>query len=131
MPECGDEAHDVPDQVQDAERVDVAVVGTVPTRGAAIAPLIGGDDVIARRRDRQHHLAPAVGELREAVQQQNTRAVLSFESRLQHVHGEAVDAVDEAGMYAGWQSALAVGFPLSHYGFGRRGREPGYEVPIF
>ena len=52
---------------------EVAVVAAVPAGGAAIAALVGREDVEAGRRERRHHLAPAIGELRKAVQQQHAR----------------------------------------------------------
>jgi len=65
------ESHGIADHVEDAEGIGIGIVGVVPAGGATIAPLIGGDRVISRRCKRQHYLAPAVGEFREAVQQQH------------------------------------------------------------
>ena len=90
-----DQAERVAHQVEHAERAEVAVVVAVPAGGAAVAALVRRDHVIAGRRQRQHHLAPAVGELREAVQQQQAGPA-RLEAGLQHVHREAVDVVDEA-----------------------------------
>ncbi len=95
-----DEPHGIPDQVEKAERPEVAVILAVPADGAAIAALVGGDDMKALRRQRQHHLAPAVGQLREAVQQQEAGPAFGLEARLQDVHPQAVDVVDEASANA-------------------------------
>ena len=81
--------------VENAERREVAVVGSVPAGGAAIAALVRCNDVKSGCRQRQHHLAPAIGELRKAVQQQDARPASGFVTGLQHVHREAVDVVDE------------------------------------
>ena len=66
-----DEPHGVAHHVEDAELIGIGVVGIVPAGGAPVAALIGRDHVIPGRRKRQHHLAPAVGELGKAVQQQH------------------------------------------------------------
>ena len=88
-------------QVQKAKRAEVAVIVGVPARGASIAALVWRNHVIAGRRQRQHHFAPAVGELGKAMQQQEAWAVLAIEPGLQHVHAQAVDVVDEARANAG------------------------------
>ena len=95
------EAERVADEIEDAERGEVAIVSGVPAGGASVAALVGRDHVVAGRRQREHHLAPAVGKLGKAVQQQEARAVLLFEPRLKDVHAQAVDVVDEARADAG------------------------------
>ena len=95
------EPQGVAHQVEDAEGREVAVVVAVPTRGATITPLVGRDHVKPRCRQRQHHLAPAVRQLREAVQQQNAGAAHILEARLQDVHRESVAVLHETGAYAG------------------------------
>src|SRR5688500_16098281 len=82
------------DDVEDAKGAKVAVVAAVPPGGAAVAALVGREHVEARRREGRHHLPPAVGELGEAVQQQDAR--LAGRAGFQHVHAQAVDVVDEA-----------------------------------
>ena len=94
--ESGDQPERVAHEIRQAERGEVAVVIGVPSRGAAIAALVRRDDVIAGFGKRQHHLAPAIGKLRKAVQQQEARAAACLEAGLQHVHGEAVDVLDGA-----------------------------------
>src|SRR5262245_37570149 len=74
----------------------------IPSRGAAIAALIRRDHVIAGVRKNRHHLAPAESEFGEAVQQQKERAALGFVASFQHMHAQAVDAVDIARAY-GWR----------------------------
>ena len=104
-----DEPGGVAHHVEDAERIAVGVVGAVPAGGAAVAALVGRDHVIAGGRERQHHLAPAIGELGKAVQQQQARPARRLEARLQHMHHQAVVVVDHAGADAGGQRAVAVG----------------------
>ena len=96
MAERVDEPHGIAHHVEDAEGIGIGVVGIVPARGAAVAALIGGDHVIARRRQRQHHLAPAVGEFREAMQQQHGGPAWTLVAGFQHVHRQAVDVGDGA-----------------------------------
>src|SRR5688572_16534569 len=82
------------DDVKDAKGAKVAVVTAVPPGGAAVAALVGREHVEARRRERRHHLAPAVGELGEAVQQQDARPARL--AGFQRVHAQSADAVDDA-----------------------------------
>ena len=77
-----DERHGVSHHVEDAERIGIGVIRIVPARGAAVAALVGRDHVIARGCQRQHHLAPAVGKLREAMQKQHGRPAAASRSRL-------------------------------------------------
>jgi hypothetical protein len=91
----------IPHEVRKAKRSEVAVIGAVPAGGTPVAPLVGGDDVIARRRQRQHDLPPAISKLGEAVEKQDARPAFRFETRLQHVHREPVDGVDDPGAGAG------------------------------
>jgi hypothetical protein len=56
------------DHVGDTERCEIAIVVAVPARGAAEAALVGGDHVVPGVGERQHHLAPTVGNFWETVQ---------------------------------------------------------------
>ena len=71
-----DQSQRVADQVEHAEGIEIAIEISIPSRGASIAALVRRDDVKSGARQRQHHLAPAVGELRESVEQQNAGAAL-------------------------------------------------------
>src|SRR6185295_18664183 len=93
--EARKERHGVFDDVEDAERAEMAVVAAVPSGRAAIAALVGREYMEARCRERRYQFAPAVGELRKAMQQQD--AGLSRCPGLEHVHAQAVDGVDEQG----------------------------------
>ena len=95
-----DQPQGIPDQVEHAKGVEVTIVVAVPARGAPIAPLVGSNDMKPGRRKGQHHLSPAIGQFREAVEKQDAGAVLAFEASLQQVHGEAIDVGHEAGAYA-------------------------------
>ena len=92
-----DEPDGISHHVEHAKRIGIGVVGIVPAGRAAVAALIGRDHVIPRRCQRQHHLAPAVGELREAVQEQHCRPARRLVARFQHVHGQAVDVARRFG----------------------------------
>ena len=81
-----DEPDGVAHHVENAEGIGIGVIGVVPAGGAPVAALVGGDDVITRRRQRQHHLAPAIGQLREAVQQQHGGPARRLEAGLQHMN---------------------------------------------
>ena len=93
--ERGDQSHRVPDVVEQSEGLEVAVVGTVPSGGTPVAPQIRRNDVIPGGRDRQYHLAPAICELRKAVQKYDSRLVSRLESCFEDVHSQAVDVVDK------------------------------------
>ena len=106
--ECPDQTQRVPDQVEHAERAEVAVVIAVPARGASVAPLVGSDHVKPGGGDGQQHLSPAVRQFREAVEEQDAGPVLDVEAGFQDVHPEAVDVVHEAGAYTGRENRLIV-----------------------
>ena len=95
------EADRVADEVEDPKRGDVAVVVAVPTGREPVAALIGREHVVAGLRERHHHLAPAVGKLREAVEQQQAGPAGRLVAGLEHVHAQAVHAVDKARADAG------------------------------
>ncbi len=92
-----DEPQSVPHEIEKAERADIAVIVTVPAGGLAVAPLVRRDHVESRCRQRQHDVAPAVGELGEAMEEQDTGSVLSLEPGFEHAHRETVDVVHEPG----------------------------------
>ena len=103
-----DEPDGISHHVEHAKRIGIGVVRIVPAGRAAVAALIGSDHVIPRRCQRQHHLAPAIGELREAMQQQHSRPARMSRSRFQHVHGQAVDIPDRSGPDARRNRRVAV-----------------------
>lgn len=83
-------------QVQHAKATEVAVIIRVPAGGAAIAALVGCDDVVARLGQRRHHLAPAIGQLRKAMQQQKAGPPRCLEARFQNVHAEPVAVLHQS-----------------------------------
>ena len=99
----GNQAERVSHQVEHAKHAEIAVVAGVAAGGAAVAALIGRHHMKTSGGDRQHHLAPTVGEFRKAVQQQHARAPRGLEAGLEHAHGEAVVIVDKADADAGRQ----------------------------
>ena len=100
MAECRDQPQRIPDCVQNAERAQIAIVIGVPARGAAIAALIGCDDVKAGSRERRHDLAPGIGDFRKTVQHQHAGLPPRFEAGLEHVHPQAVDVGHKTRAYA-------------------------------
>ncbi len=98
-----DHAECVAHGVQQAEAAQVAVISAVPTGRATVAAQVGGDDVEAGGGERRHHLAPGIGELREAVQEKDEGAAGGFVAGFQDVNAQSVDAVEEAGADAGGQ----------------------------
>jgi hypothetical protein len=61
-----------------------------------MAPPVWSNHMKPRRGEGQHHLSPAVGKLRKSVKEQDARPALPLEARLQHMHPETVDVIDEA-----------------------------------
>jgi len=112
-------------QVQHAIAGEVTVVALVPAGAAAVAALVGGDRVEAGGGQRRHQLAPAVGQLGEAVQQQHDRAAGCRMAGFQQVHAQAVDAVDEAAAHAGRQQRRIEGRKRFR---DHRGRSPGWQI---
>ena len=118
--------HHVGHAIERPKRHQVIVKGHVRAAGAAIAAQVGREDVIARRGELRHHLAPAVGQLREPVDQQHRRPVAALETGFEHVHADAVDIVDQARANAGWQHLCIVRprLPLLRAGRARERRMP-------
>jgi hypothetical protein len=102
-----DERQHVAHAVQRRERREVVVEADVGAAAPAVAALVGSDDMEARIRERQHDLAPAVGELGKSVHEQDGRAARAIEAGLEHVHVHAVDARVDARANAGRQGAVA------------------------
>ena len=103
-----DEPNRVSRHVEDAKRIRIGVVGIVPADGATVATLVGGDHVVTSGCQRQHHLAPAISELREAMQQQDGWPPRRFVTGLQNMHRHPVYIGDVARADAGWNRAVAV-----------------------
>ena len=92
------------DAVQEhPELIEIGVEALLPAGGAPVAALVGRHHVIAGLGERQHHLAPAVGQLGVAVDQQQRRTAWRFKSCFEDVHAQAVDVVDVAFADAGGQ----------------------------
>ena len=104
-----DQRQRVAHRVQAAERTETAVVVRAPAGGAAVAALVGGDDVVARVGQRRQDVPPAIGQLREAVQEEQRRPPPALEAGFEHVHRQAVDVVDEPRADAVRQPARVVG----------------------
>ena len=106
VPERRHERQHVANLVQHPERAQVVVVADVGPVGAAVPAQVRRHDVVALGREGRQQPPPAIGELREAVQQEHAGAGLGPRARLQHVHAQAVDVGDEAGADAGRQNAV-------------------------
>src|SRR4029453_18168511 len=89
----------IPHQVEHAKSVQITIIRAVPPGGAPVAPLVGGNDVKPGRGQGQHNLAPAIGQLREAVQEQDAGTVLRLESAFSQVDGKTIDMGHEARAY--------------------------------
>ena len=85
----------VADAIEGRERRQVVVELHLGAAAAPVAALVGRHHVEAGLGQRQHHLAPAVGQLREAVDQQQPRPVAALVAGLEDVHRDAVDAGDD------------------------------------
>ncbi len=112
--ESEDERQRVADQVEEAEGAEIAVVVAVPSGGPPIAALVGRHHMEPRRGERQHHLAPTVGELRKAVEEKEARPPFLREAGFEDVEAQPVDALDEARPYAGRQRRFGQGRERRH-----------------
>ena len=63
-----DHSECIPPQVEHAKSVHITIIRAVPPGGAPVAPLVGSNDVKPGRGQGQHNLAPAIGQLREALE---------------------------------------------------------------
>ena len=79
-----------------SEGGEVGFVGDRSSGDPSVATQVGGDDVVAGVGEGRHHLSPAIGELREAVEQQEAGPAGLPVSGLQHMHAQAVQTLDEA-----------------------------------
>jgi len=91
-----DQPERIADQVGEPELVERGVEARLPAGGPAIAALVRCHHVVSGLRQRQHQLAPAVGQFGKAVQQQHARAPGQLEAGLQHMHRQAIAVVDLA-----------------------------------
>src|SRR5215207_7347977 len=82
-------------EIEEAEGREVTVIVGIPSSGAAIASLIGRDDMEPSGRERHHDLPPAVGEFRKPVKEGDTRPILAFAASFQRVDTKAVVVVHE------------------------------------
>ncbi len=114
--ERGEQPQDVAHQIERAERPQVGVIAIVRSGGAPIAALVRRDHMEAGRRQHRHYPPPAEGEFREAVQQHDHRPPFALESGLQHMHGEAVDVVEQTRADAGWKQGFEAWCRRSHWG---------------
>jgi hypothetical protein len=106
--ESRSQSQDVPDLVKSGERTGVVVIANIPTRSAPVASPVRSNYVKPGLGDRQHYLSPAIRELRKSVKQHNAGPVLHLEARLEDMHSETVNIVDEARAYAGRENCLTV-----------------------
>ena len=97
IPQRRDQSQRITDQVEHAKRGKVGVVAIVPAGGPPVPALVGRDHVIPGFSEREHHLAPAVGEFRKPVQQQEARPATRCVAGFEEMHVEAVDPADAAG----------------------------------
>jgi hypothetical protein len=96
-----DQAQHIPDKVGEAKRVKVTIVRIIPASSAPVATLIGSDHVISRGCKWKHDFTPAEREFRKAMEKQDAGAILCLKPRLQNMHRETVDVVDNARTDAG------------------------------
>ncbi len=117
-----DHAERVAHRVQQAEAAQVAVIGAVPAGGAAVAAQVRGDNVEPGGGERRHHLAPGIGEFREAVQQQDAGPAGGFVAGFQQVDAQAVDVFKEAGADAGGEHGWVQWSDVGHACLSGQGR---------
>ena len=62
-----------------------------------MAALIRRHDMIAQRRQGQHHVPPGIGEFRKAMQQQKAGPPRRFMPGFQQMDAQPIDAFQKAG----------------------------------
>jgi hypothetical protein len=95
------ERHRIASQIQHRVGAQILVVGRAPACGATVAALIRRDDVVTELSERNHDLAPAVGEFGKSVQKEQQGLARLLQAGLEDMHAKAVDAIDETGVHAG------------------------------
>ena len=113
-PERGGEPDDVAREIGNEERRQAAVVVGAPARRASETALIGGDDVVAGRRQRGHDGAPAPRQFGEAVEQEHAGAARVPVAGLEDVHGQAVAVVEKARAHSGGEGRASAGSGFGH-----------------
>jgi hypothetical protein len=108
-PHRRDQAEQVEEQVVRAEGREVGFVGDRPRGGAAIATQIRGYDVVAGLGEVGHDLAPGIGQLWKAVQQQQAGSARILVPGFQQMHSQAVHAIDEARTNACGENGVVEG----------------------
>jgi hypothetical protein len=120
--ERGDEAERVAHRIQQAERRQVVVVIGAPSSGAAVAAQIRRNRVKPGGGERRHDLAPGIGDLRKAVQQQQQRP--SGLAGFKDMNAQPVDPLDKARADAGGKNSEVERRQIGHAGLqGKRSQQ--------
>src|ERR1700753_1813648 len=90
------ECDHIPDEIEDPERSEIVIQRHRARRSATVAALVWSNHVITSLSHRAHELAPGIGDLRKAVEQQYHGAFSGLPTRLQDMKRKAVDAVDHS-----------------------------------
>ena len=109
IPERVDQPEGIAHALHRPPRPEAVVKGDVRAAAAPVAAMIRRHHVVAGLGQRQHHLAPAIRQLRIAVHQEHEWPPGLLEAGLQDVHGDAVVVVHEAGANPDGDGGLAVG----------------------
>lgn len=93
-----DQANGISGQVDRAPRRQVLVIGHRPAGSPAVATKVGGNDIIPGIGQSRHDTAPGIGNLGEAMQQQ--QAWSAMRTSLQDMHSKPVHTRHEPGAHA-------------------------------
>ena len=113
-PQGKDQAQDISGQIEHTVFLQLTIKLTIPARGSAITPLIRCDHMIARRRQGQHHLAPAISQFGKTMQQQDAGPLLLLEARLHYVHIKAIHALDGTAADTLFEGSHAICWSIVH-----------------
>src|SRR6476620_5368219 len=97
IPERVDEPEGIAHALHGPPRPEAVVKRDVRTAAAPVAAMIRCHHVVAGLGQRQHHLAPAIRQLRITMHQEHQWPTALLEASLQDMHGDAVVVVYESG----------------------------------
>ncbi len=106
VPQRRDQSRRIPHRVQQAERRQIVIEIGAPPGRPPIPALIRRHDIISRRGQPRHHLAPRIRDLRKPVQQEEQRPVRR--AGLEDMDPQPIDAVDKARADAAGEDGLVV-----------------------
>ena len=102
------ESQDIADPVEHGVGHETVVVGHGPWSTEAIAAYIRRNDVKSSAGERQHLVAPDVGQLRKPMQQDEAGPPGGLKAGFERMQNDLVVGIDATRANSGWKRGLAV-----------------------